>query len=142
MKISLNRTVINTVDFSIADINSAEIHNKNNGEFHVNFDKIFDEQNLKTFIIKFNIKVVDAEELFSLKMSVNAYFDTDEDIDEDFKNSSFPNINAPAIAYPFLRAQVSQITLIAGINPVMLPTINFTNFLKSPKSDINNQITD
>ena len=141
MKISLNRTIINVIDFQLTKIGLKGSESQNNGEFHVNFDKIYGED-LKSFEIKFNIKILDDEECFNLKMSVSAFFDTDEDIDDEFKNSSFPNVNAPAIAYPFLRAQVSQLTLISGINPVMLPTINFTNFLKTPKSETNNQISE
>jgi len=55
-------------------------------------------------------------------------FETDEEITEEFKNSHFPKINAPAIAYPYLRAYVSNLTLQSGVTPVMLPTINFVKF--------------
>ena len=55
-------------------------------------------------------------------------FITDEEITEDFKISHFPKINAPAIAYPYLRAFVSNLTLQSGVDPAMLPTINFIKF--------------
>ena len=52
-------------------------------------------------------------------------FRLDEEITEEFKLSDFPKINAPAIAFPYLRALVSNITLQSGFDPVMLPSINF-----------------
>ncbi len=140
MKISLKRTLINAIDFAILD--PSDTAHDQGGEFHINFDKVYPEDNNKSFIIKFNIVIKDNEEYFSLKMSVNAIFETDEEIDEEFKTSAFPNVNAPAIAYPFLRSHVSHLTLLSGINPVMLPTINFTNFLKARKEDTNNRIID
>lgn len=52
-------------------------------------------------------------------------FTTDIHIDEQFRKSDFPYVNAPAIAYPFLRAFVSNLTLNSGYSPVMLPSVNF-----------------
>lgn len=52
-------------------------------------------------------------------------------ITEEFKLSSFPKVNAPAIAFPYLRSFISIVTLQAGYDPVMLPSINFTK----PSSD-------
>ncbi len=34
--------------------------------------------------------------------------------------------NAPAILYPYLRATVSHIVSLAGLSPMILPTMNFT----------------
>lgn len=52
-------------------------------------------------------------------------FKIDEDISEEFKLSNFPKINAPAIAFPYLRAFVSNLTLQSGFEPIILPSINF-----------------
>ena len=73
------------------------------------FRKLFSNKNKLSFKIVFN-------------------FITDEQITEEFKHSHFPKINAPAIAYPYLRAYVSNLTLQSGVTPVMLPTINFVKF--------------
>ncbi len=54
-----------------------------------------------------------------------ANFTTSEDIDDEFKKSNFPKVNAPAIAYPYLRAFISQFLLLSGYNPQILPTFNF-----------------
>ena len=58
------------------------------------------------------------------------FFETDSPITEDFKKSSFPLINAPAIAFPYLRSFLSVLTMQAGYSPIMLPSINFVEFAK------------
>ena len=55
-------------------------------------------------------------------------------ITEDFKLSSFPKINAPAIAFPYLRAFVSNLTLQSGLEPVILPSINFVQLANNDSS--------
>ena len=90
------------------------------------FRKLFSNKNKFTFKIIFNLIINDRE--FDLNIEAMFNFETDEEITEEFKNSHFPKINAPAIAYPYLRAYVSNWTLQSGVTPVMLPTINFVKF--------------
>lgn len=52
----------------------------------------------------------------------------DDIITDKFKNGSFPAINAPAIAFPYLRSFLSIITMLSGYPPVMLPSVNFVEF--------------
>lgn len=59
-----------------------------------------------------------------------AEFETDEPIDQEFMDGHFPSVNAPAIAYPFLRSYVSTVTLNSGVEPMILPTINFQALAK------------
>lgn len=68
---------------------------------------------------------------YALKMEMRFFFETDEIITDEFKNSSFPIVNAPAIAFPYLRSYLSIITLQSGYPPVMLPSINFVEFSKN-----------
>lgn len=56
-------------------------------------------------------------------------------IDEEFKNSLFPKVNAPAIAFPYLRAAIANMTLQAGLPPLMLPSFNFNNLVSKEKKD-------
>ena len=64
-------------------------------------------------------------ELFTLNIIFGAVFGTSETIDEDFKESDFVKINSPAIAFPFLRSFISNLTLNAGLSPFILPAYNF-----------------
>jgi preprotein translocase subunit SecB len=52
-------------------------------------------------------------------------FDSTTEVNDEFINSPFLKINAPAILYPFIRAYISTITINAGLEPIILPTINF-----------------
>lgn len=76
-----------------------------------------------SFGVQFKMKIVDHN--FILEIVAVAHFNTDVDIDKKFLNSSFAKINAPAIAYPYIRSYISNLTLNSGLNPVMLPSINF-----------------
>ncbi len=76
-----------------------------------------------SFIIKFEITL--KNELFTLEVQSASHFETTESITEEFKNSNFPKINAPAIAYPYVRAFISNIMLSSGYNPLVLPSLNF-----------------
>ncbi|WPP70579.1 protein-export chaperone SecB [Acinetobacter pittii] len=64
-----------------------------------------------------------------------AQFHTDTDFEDDFLETHFALINAPAIGYPFLRAFIANIFVNAGYEPLMLPTINFVNLYKNKIKD-------
>lgn len=55
-----------------------------------------------------------------------AVFETSDDITEEFRQSHFPRVNAPAVAYPYIRAFVSQFAVLAGFETCTLPIRNFT----------------
>ena len=42
----------------------------------------------------------------------------------------FANINGPAIIFPFIREHIASCSVKAGINPILLPPINFVKLLK------------
>ncbi len=54
------------------------------------------------------------------------------------KNSNIPlkdfgTINAPAIIFPFIREHLSNVSMKAGIQPILLPPINFVDLAKRKK---------
>lgn len=71
------------------------------------------------------------QDSYALRAEMRFFFETDDIITDEFKNSTFPVINAPAIAFPYLRSFLSTITMQSGYPPVMLPSINFVEFAKS-----------
>lgn len=77
-----------------------------------------------------------------LDLHYEATFETDKDIDEKFRESPFVFVNSPAIAYPFLRAYVSNLFLSSGYSPLMLPTVNFQKLFIDKKNEINDRKTD
>lgn len=85
----------------------------------------YSDELTKSFIVILEYLMILKEERFSLSIDYVAFFETDEDIGEDFKKSHFPLVNAPAIAYPFLRSFISTLTVNAGYGAILIPTVNF-----------------
>jgi len=81
--------------------------------------------NSKSFAIKFDIGLKNENRNFSLKITSVAHFESDEDLDDGFLTSDFVVVNAPAIAFPYVRAFISNFILSSGFSPVFLPTFNF-----------------
>jgi preprotein translocase subunit SecB len=79
----------------------------------------------KSFQVEFAIKINTKRNDFTMKIVAVAHFSTDSEIDPEFRDSSFIRINAPAIAFPYVRAFISNLTLNSGYDPIVLPTYNF-----------------
>lgn len=94
----------------------------------LNFYHAFAEDNAKQFLIVFEL-VMNLGDAFSLEVTYLAEFEADEPIDEA-RDNKLLTVNAPAIAYPFLRAYIATVLLNSGLPPVMLPTFNFVEFAK------------
>jgi preprotein translocase subunit SecB len=68
-------------------------------------------------------------------------FSVDSPEQEEFKvtestiEDTFIQVNAPAIAYPFLRAFVATICVNAGYKPLMLPAVNFQAIFNERKAN-------
>lgn len=87
------------------------------------------------FLIHFKINITaplqeNEEDDGILKIDFISRFSSKTPISEEFKKSNFPKVNAPAIAYPFLRAFVNNFFVNAGYDPVFLPTYNFTKSIQ------------
>jgi preprotein translocase subunit SecB len=113
------------VDLKLKKIDK-KLKNKNN-TFHLEFTNQYDSKDDTVFNVVFDIKITHPND-FELSCRYVTWFKASNKIDETFKNSSFPKINAPAIAFPFLRSFISFITLNSGYSPILLPSINFVSF--------------
>jgi preprotein translocase subunit SecB len=74
------------------------------------------------FIVEFNLELEHVH--FDATIKMMTMFQTDTVIDEAFKQSELVHVNAPAIAFPFLRSFVTTMTSNAGYQTVMLPALN------------------
>lgn len=84
-----------------------------------------EETDSKKVAILFNLNLI-AKDKFQLVCDYEAIFLTDTILTKELViNEKFLNINAPAIAYPYLRAFVSNVLLVSNLDPAVLPTINF-----------------
>ena len=87
------------------------------------------------FFIGFNLVLrIEDKNQFSVKYL--AEFECDAEVTPDMlKNHAFVQVNAPAIAYPFMRAFIATILLNAGYEPPMLPAINFQALFNKRKTE-------
>lgn len=110
-------------------------------DFKLAFYPAFNETDLREFLIVFEIEIVSSASIdqdsdkVSMQIQYAAKFETSEDIDKAFMESPFVEKNAPAIAYPYLRAFVSNFTINAGLKPLVLDTVNFFNGFDKRKID-------
>ncbi|WP_213195597.1 protein-export chaperone SecB [Cloacibacterium caeni] len=130
MKIQLKNWKIANLSMSLLD----ERTKRDNDSFDLESGNFFsDDEENNTFGVAFKLNINDR----SFDLIIEAFFNfeiVDEKITEDFKLSSFPKINAPAIAFPYLRAFVSNLTLQSGLEPVILPSINFVQLANNDSS--------
>jgi len=82
------------------------------------------------FAIVLEIGLTNKRKTFKFKTKATAHFEASEKINENFANSPFARINAPAIAFPYVRTFISNFTLNSGYNPIMLPSFNFVEMTK------------
>lgn len=106
--------------------------NENKEDFlYISFSDIYPEDDRNTFFISFSVQIkkddiVNGKEIFGcFEVDFLARFYNINYINKEFKESIFPKINAPAIAYPFLRSFVNSFFINSGYNSVLLPTYNF-----------------
>lgn len=93
-------------------------------EMSFSYSTGYNDEIKRSFIVTLDSSLTLNEDVL-LSIEYVAYFETDEDIDDAFKKSPFPLVNAPAIAYPFLRSFISTLTVNAGHGVTLIPTINF-----------------
>jgi len=90
-------------------------------EFNLGFNVEFSETE---FYVIFNSRVtIDGNK--EILLVYKSIFKTDTVINEEFKRTKFPYVNAPSIAFAFLRAFIGNITMLSGFSVVMVPSINF-----------------
>lgn len=100
-------------DFSLKFQPSGVIHSK---------DGIF-ELMLETLIN-------DKEENLLIELSVTAFFVFNSELGEK-KLSSLFYVNAPSLLFPYLRAHITTLTALSGIEPIILPTLNLSRIGKN-----------
>ncbi|UYP31949.1 protein-export chaperone SecB [Pseudomonas sp. Z8(2022)] len=83
------------------------------------------EPETEAFAVVFSFSALVPNQSLEVDVEYIAEFVTDSPISEDFKKSHFPKVNAPAIAFPYLRAFISNLLLNSGYSPLILPSINF-----------------
>lgn len=112
-----------------------------NSETFFNLDYFIQKINTTNFSVEFKLEIIDPD-VFEMGLVYNSIFEADSSLPEgeDFENNKFFSQNAPAIAYPYLRAFVSTVMLNAGYPPLMLPSVNFVELNKKKKDSQNSKL--
>ncbi|QUE76220.1 protein-export chaperone SecB [Stutzerimonas stutzeri] len=130
MKINITDTKVLKLlitDFDAAEDIDDQKQTPGAGKARFSVDVSFDTD---CFYVTFDLTLI-TEEQKTIHVVYESEFHTDREMDETFRKGNFPYVNAPAIAYPFLRAFISNLTLNCGYSPVMLPSVNFVELRKN-----------
>jgi preprotein translocase subunit SecB len=129
ISIQLVTSTVNNLTIKHFPIENEEMKSEDDRSFDLSHQVIFPENDNRSFVNSFKLHLEHPGE-FILDIEYFSWFHTSEDIDDDFKKSHFIGINAPAIAFPYLRSVISTITLLSGYPAAILPTINFVQLHK------------
>ena len=100
------------------------------------FGTSFPQESNRSFAIFFDLTLENQDKGFLVQIKTTALFETDKDIDVEFRDSSFVKISAPAIAFPYIRTFISNLTLNAGYEPIILPSFNFVKMSEEGMNEI------
>jgi len=126
MKIKLLDYKVVNLEFKASEESSAIRSAKNDLSLEVG--QFYPDDENQVFGVGF--KVAFCQEGYTVHVEMRFFFQTDSIITDEFKSGPFPAINAPAIAFPYLRSFLSILTMQAGYPPVMIPSVNFVEFAK------------
>jgi preprotein translocase subunit SecB len=101
--------------------------------FDIGLEIFADKAREDVFAVIFRIDLTHHSD-FRLQMDYLAWFEATGKVLPDFLESPFVQINAPAIAFPYLRSFVTLLTLNSGFTPAILPTVNFLKIAEGKKS--------
>ncbi len=86
-----------------------------------------------TFQLDLITKVWDDKEVFNALVHGVGIFEF-ENLDDENIDSYF-YLNAPAILFPYIRAYVTSLTALSGLNPITLPTLNLESLKEKLKDN-------
>ncbi|MDQ3395307.1 MAG: protein-export chaperone SecB [Bacteroidota bacterium] len=104
--------------------------NKEVNQLDLNSSIKFSDDNKYSFTVEFTTLINNNS--IHIEIIYIALFQCEKEITDVFKASPFVSLNAPAIAFPFLRSFITTLTANAGIDPIILPAINFAKVNTNP----------
>lgn len=114
------------IERSLIEMKSTEIGEK----FSISFDpKGLINKAESTYQLHLITYIKNQEDTINIEIDIVAFFSFDNKIERDQLNKMF-FINAPAIVFPYLRSYITTLTVLSGIDPVILPTLNLSGIGK------------
>lgn len=88
------------------------------------------------FYLTLDATVLSKDENISINViMVGEFVFNNDEISKDMLGGLFC-INAPAIMFPYIRAYISTLTALSGIDTVIVPTLNMTSLAKELSENI------
>ena len=98
----------------------------------VTFSGIKSSENGSVYALDLGVAVTNSDRTLDIQLEMRGSFEFDSNLSQDDKVAFFTP-SAPAIMFPYLRAHISTLTGVSGIEPIVLPTINFVAGLRQAK---------
>lgn len=128
MQLQLHNWRVTHLKFEVSDKSTMP----EDGKFNISHSNSFPQnEEEKVFAVNFRLHL--ENHTFDLDLQMSFFFLLDAPITKEFIQSSFPKVNAPAIAFPYIRAYISNLTLQSGLEPIILPSINFIKLAEEGK---------
>jgi len=109
-----------------------ESHPSSKMNVHFGIEGTDDSENhMYNLIVSSHIE--DADKIVKIDIKMLGQFEYKEELPDDIKEQLFGG-NGPAILFPYIRAYVSAMTSLAGISPIILPTVNFAKMALDKKN--------
>ena len=86
--------------------------------------------------MEFAVQVKEASNKFVINIKTVSVFEFDAGANLEQYKSGFFTLNAPAIAFPYIRAYISNLTTQSGLFTVTLPTLNLSALGETLKQNI------
>lgn len=132
---------VQKVSFRFANFFVRESHILLNeqGEFKIKVNitpKGYIFKSLNQFHLELNVDVQEETGKFNLTVKAISIFEFERGANlEEYKSSMFV-VNAPAIAFPYVRAYIATLTAQSGLFTVTLPTFNLTSLADDLEKNI------
>ena len=91
-------------------------------------------RNDKVFQLHLDIEIKDEGGFINIEVSSFANFHFEDNLEQDTLDNFF-YINASALIFPYIRAYISALTTLSGMNPITLPTMNLTSLSEDLKNN-------
>ena len=101
---------------------------------NVTFSGIKDNVQGSMYTLDLGVAVTNEKKSVDIAIEMRGFFEFDKELGQNERGTFFMG-SAPALMFPYLRAYISTLTGIAGIEPIVLPTINFVDGLRRAKSE-------
>jgi preprotein translocase subunit SecB len=109
-----------------------ELYSKVSNDFKIDIKNHLINDQLDVFLtINFN-QVYEGKNLLEITVITAGIFKKTGEMTQEFIND-FANINAPAIIFPFVRETVANISMKAGVQPIIIQPVNFIELSKQSK---------